>query len=38
MAQLFKKNVIKDKLQNFEIPNFEEKIKILEMWNNLYKS
>lgn len=38
MAQLFKKNVLKDKLQNYEIPNFEEKIKIIENWNNLYIS
>lgn len=38
MAQLFKKNVIKDKLQNYEIQNFEEKIKIIENWNNLYIS
>lgn len=38
MAQLFKKNVLKDKLQNYEIQNFEEKIKIIENWNNLYVS
>lgn len=38
MAQLFKKNVLKDKLQNYEIQNFEEKIKIIENWNNLYIS
>jgi len=37
MADLFNKNVIKDKLQKFEIPNFKEKIKVLENWNKLYK-
>lgn len=38
MAQLFKKNILIEKLENFEIPNFEEKIKTIESWNNLYKS
>ncbi|MDD2565212.1 MAG: TaqI-like C-terminal specificity domain-containing protein [Candidatus Gracilibacteria bacterium] len=37
MAKLFKDNVIKEKLLNFEIPDFEKKIEILESWNNLYK-
>ncbi len=38
MAKLFKDNLIKEKLQNFEIPNFEEKIEIIKKWNNLYKT
>lgn len=37
MAQLFKKNILIEKLENFEIPDFEKKIEILESWNNLYK-
>ena len=36
MSHLFKKNIIKEKLENFEIPNFEEKIEILKKWNNDY--
>lgn len=38
MAKLFKKNILLEKIQNFEIPNLEEKIKIIESWNNLYKT
>lgn len=38
MNSLFKKSIIKEKLENFEIPNFEEKIKILENWYNIYDS
>jgi hypothetical protein len=37
MAHLFNKNVIKDKLKNFEIPNFEEKISVLKNWDKLYQ-
>jgi len=35
MANLFKKNIIKEKLENFEIPNFEEKIEVLKSWEKL---
>lgn len=38
MAKLFKNNIIKEKLENFEINDFDEKIKILENWNKLYKN
>ncbi|MDP2090665.1 MAG: N-6 DNA methylase [Candidatus Gracilibacteria bacterium] len=38
MAQLFKKNTISEKLENFEIPDFETKINILNKWYNLYKT
>lgn len=37
MAQLFKKNILKEKLETFQIPDLEDKIKTLESWNNLYK-
>lgn len=37
MAKLFKNNIIKEKLENFEIEDFENKIKILENWYKLYK-
>jgi len=37
MAQLFKKNILLEKLENFEIPNFDKKREILEKWYNLYK-
>lgn len=37
MAKLFKDNVIKEKLLNFEIPSFDEKIKIINNWLKLYK-
>ncbi len=36
MAQLFKKNIINEKLEDFKIPNFEEKISVLKNWNKLY--
>lgn len=36
MSQLFKKNIIKKKLQDFEIPNFEEKLEIVKKWHNDY--
>jgi len=36
MAQLFKKNILKEKLENFEIPNFEEKLEIIKKWNDDY--
>lgn len=37
MAQLFKKNILKEKLETFQILDLEWKIQILESWNNLYK-
>lgn len=36
MAHLFKKNIVKEKLENFEIPNFEEKLEIVKKWNKYY--
>jgi hypothetical protein len=38
MAKLFKNNIIKEKLKDFEILDFENKIKILENWYKLYKN
>jgi hypothetical protein len=38
MAQLFKKNILKEKIENFSIPNFEDKINTLQSWHNLYIS
>lgn len=38
MAKLFKDNIIKNKLQNFEINWFEEKLEILKSWDKLYTS
>ncbi len=38
MAKLFKDNIIKEKLQTFNIPDLEEKITILKSWENLYKT
>lgn len=38
MAQLFKKNILIEKLENFIIPNSDEKIEILKKWNNLYQN
>lgn len=38
MAKLFKNNIISDKLQNFIIPDLEDKINILKSWENLYKT
>jgi REP element-mobilizing transposase RayT len=35
MAQLFKKNILIEKLENFEIPNFEGRIETLKKWYNL---
>ena len=35
MARLFKKNIIKEKLQNFEIPDFENKLKVLKSWEKM---
>lgn len=37
MAKLFKKNILKEKLETFQIPDLEWKIQIIESWNNLYK-
>lgn len=37
MAQLFKKHIVKEKLQDFEIPNLEEKIEVLKKWEKLHK-
>lgn len=37
MAKLFKDNIIREKLLNFEIPLFDEKIKIINNWLKLYK-
>ncbi len=36
MAQLFKKNIIKEKLEDFKINNFEEKLEIVKKWHNDY--
>jgi len=36
MAQLFKKNIIKEKLIDFEIQKFEEKLEIIKKWHNDY--
>lgn len=38
MAQLFKKNIVKEKLQSYEIPNFDEKIEVLKNWYNLHNN
>ncbi len=38
MAQLFKKNIVKEKIQSYEIPNLEEKIKVLKNWCNLHNN
>ncbi len=35
MAQLFKKNIIKEKLVNFEILDFDEKIEVLKSWKSM---
>ncbi len=37
MAQLFKKNIVKEKLNTFEIPNLEEKIEVLKKWEKLHR-
>src|SRR3989344_9399401 len=36
MASIFKNSLIKDRLQKFEIPNFESKLEILKKWHNDY--
>ena len=36
MAQLFKKNILKEKLEKFEIPNFNKKLKVVEKWHDYY--
>ena len=38
MAKLFKDKLIKKKLQEFEIPQMEEKIEVLKNWEKLYES
>jgi hypothetical protein len=36
MAELFKKNIIREKLESFTIDNFEEKLAIVKKWHNDY--
>jgi hypothetical protein len=36
MAQLFKKNIIKEKLKDFKIPDFDEKLEVLKKWHDYY--
>lgn len=38
MAQLFKKNIIKEKLQNFEIKDLDKKIDVVKKWDSNTKS
>jgi tRNA G10 N-methylase Trm11 len=38
MAGLFKNKIIKENLKKFEIPDFEEKIKIIQGWNEAYQN
>ena len=37
MASIFKNKIIKEKLQNFDVPNFEKKLEILNKWYAAYK-
>jgi hypothetical protein len=36
MAQLFKKNIVKEQLENFKIANFEEKLEVVKKWHDYY--
>lgn len=36
MAKLFKDKIIKEKLEKFEIPEFEKKLDIVKKWHDLY--
>ena len=38
MAKLFKDKLIRQKLENFEIPELEAKIEILKKWENLARN
>jgi hypothetical protein len=38
MAQLFKKNIIKEKLEDFKIPNFDEKVEVLKSWKAMQEN
>lgn len=38
MASIFKKRVLKEKLESFEIPNFQSKLDIVTQWYEAYKN
>jgi hypothetical protein len=36
MAQLFKDKILKEKLEDFEIPDFKKKLSIIKKWHSDY--
>lgn len=38
MASIFKKRILKERLENFEIPNFEAKLAIIKQWHDAYQN